>query len=424
MSKRCKHIFSLGVIFILSVVPGLALGIEVTLPGLPAKPDLADYIAALFNLAMGVAGGITLLSFIYGAFRYMTSAGNPEKMSDGKDRMLGSIFGMVLLLSSYLILTQINPQIIFTDLAPWPELPGVFLRYSTEKSIGAPTIVYDTNDLKEDNVIPQIEYRCESDRPNLPLLVFFYDGERLENFNKVVEISCGNSTSIIGRSYEMRFKTSGVYLYREGGCPSDGYRSDSYTTSAGILGEFDKDVRSIEIVNDTSEDQFWGAVLHGEPYFRGQCSSDVYINIDQDRDCFTVSPFASSITVFQWNPYWGSAGDGVKFFSRAHGKGGYHTVGDSEIDPWAFIDLADIDFDYTGTEVSPEERESCRTFDDCPGSIRMTGNYLVFIYALRPDGVTIDCAPYDSEVTRLKEKEWIHQEGRSPYKALIMPIVK
>ncbi|GAI38764.1 unnamed protein product, partial [marine sediment metagenome] len=48
---------------------------------------------------------------VYGGFLYLISAGAPVKMIAAKDQITGGILGLVILLSSYLILTTINPQL-------------------------------------------------------------------------------------------------------------------------------------------------------------------------------------------------------------------------------------------------------------------------------------------------------------------------
>src|SRR3990170_26235 len=68
------------------------------------KTPLPDYLRYIFNFSILIAGLIAFGSFIYGGFRYVSSVGNPTALSDARERIFASILGMVILLSSYLIL--------------------------------------------------------------------------------------------------------------------------------------------------------------------------------------------------------------------------------------------------------------------------------------------------------------------------------
>ena len=71
---------------------------------------LPDYIKYLFNFSLIIVGLIVFSALIIGGFLYLISSGNPSKL-DAKDRIFGALIGLVLLLSSWLILNTINPQL-------------------------------------------------------------------------------------------------------------------------------------------------------------------------------------------------------------------------------------------------------------------------------------------------------------------------
>lgn len=58
-------------------------------------------VGKLINTAMGVVGSLALLMFIYGGFTWMLSAGSSEKIKKGKDIVIWSALGMVLIFMSY-----------------------------------------------------------------------------------------------------------------------------------------------------------------------------------------------------------------------------------------------------------------------------------------------------------------------------------
>jgi len=98
---------------------------------------LPQYIKYIFNFAVAIAGLVAFGALIYGGFRYITSVGAPTAQIEAKDQIFAGIIGLVILLSSYLILTTINPQLVLLK-SPEPlritatEIPGVYL--STETS--------------------------------------------------------------------------------------------------------------------------------------------------------------------------------------------------------------------------------------------------------------------------------------------------
>ena len=80
------------------------------------KTGLPQYAKYIFNLAVMIVGLILLAVFIWGGILYLTSAGNVAKLGEAKERMASAFFGVVLLLSAYIILTTINPQLVIFEL--------------------------------------------------------------------------------------------------------------------------------------------------------------------------------------------------------------------------------------------------------------------------------------------------------------------
>jgi len=96
---------------------GFAQALEVeypTVPGapLPAEPTLPEYVRFIFNFSIIIAGLVAFFSLVYGGFRYLTSVGQAAAMADARAQITAGVTGLIILLSSYLILTTINPQLI------------------------------------------------------------------------------------------------------------------------------------------------------------------------------------------------------------------------------------------------------------------------------------------------------------------------
>ncbi len=103
---------------------------------------LPQYIKYIFNFSVAIAGLVVFGALIYGGFRYITSVGAPTAQTEAKDQIFAGVIGLVILLSSYLILTTINPQLVMLnlELVVWPELeytePGVYLLDENENILG------------------------------------------------------------------------------------------------------------------------------------------------------------------------------------------------------------------------------------------------------------------------------------------------
>jgi hypothetical protein len=58
-------------------------------------------IGRIINSVMGLVGSIALLMFIYGGFTWMTSGGSAEKVKKGREILMWSAIGLVIIFASY-----------------------------------------------------------------------------------------------------------------------------------------------------------------------------------------------------------------------------------------------------------------------------------------------------------------------------------
>ena len=101
--------------------------------------SIPEYVRYIFFLIIGISGLFAFGSLTYGGFRWMTSADNVEKLIDAKEQITAAIIGMIILLSSWMILNTLNPQLVILEeksLIPGiPELPtGVWLCKADKKA--------------------------------------------------------------------------------------------------------------------------------------------------------------------------------------------------------------------------------------------------------------------------------------------------
>lgn len=92
------------------------------LPGTsPDQPTtLPDYLSKLIPIIISVAGILAVVIIVIAGLQYITAAGNTSQIASAKSRIWSAIGGLLLLISSYLILNTINPDLLKLDLAISP----------------------------------------------------------------------------------------------------------------------------------------------------------------------------------------------------------------------------------------------------------------------------------------------------------------
>lgn len=132
--------FALFIFLLLPVVADAQRPLEVEYPpapGISERPTSADtdipvYVKYIFNFSLWITGFIALGALFYGGFRYLTSVGSPTALTDARNQILAALTGLLILASSWLILTAINPELIELKIKPAPRVlaslyPGVYL---------------------------------------------------------------------------------------------------------------------------------------------------------------------------------------------------------------------------------------------------------------------------------------------------------
>lgn len=78
---------------------------------IPQTTDLGTFINTAFKMAISIGAILAVLRIAYAGYQYMSSDAWGEK-SHAKEILADVTIGILLLLSIYLILNQINPQIL------------------------------------------------------------------------------------------------------------------------------------------------------------------------------------------------------------------------------------------------------------------------------------------------------------------------
>ena len=89
------------------------------LPYVPGGPDPATLegipglISYVYNLAFWIVGLAVFINIFWGGFIvFFGSAGNASKLSEGKKKITNAIYGLIILLSAWMILHTINPDLV------------------------------------------------------------------------------------------------------------------------------------------------------------------------------------------------------------------------------------------------------------------------------------------------------------------------
>jgi hypothetical protein len=65
--------------------------------------DINELIGFIIRAITGIVGSIALLMFVAGGFVWMTAAGNEERVKLGKNILIWSTLGLVVIFSAYAI---------------------------------------------------------------------------------------------------------------------------------------------------------------------------------------------------------------------------------------------------------------------------------------------------------------------------------
>jgi hypothetical protein len=326
MFQRKEKLFLILVSFLLLlfICFSYAFALEIKYPsmggqGLSEKPSFPEYVKYIFNFSIIIAGVIAFGVLVFSGIKILTSPDQPETIKDARTKITGAFLGIVILLSSYLLLTTINPQLSMLSLEPTKPTHGVYLiNAEGEKDYvpqSTPKITFDANSLEF--LSPKNELTS----------VFAYSGENYtgswqpvnNTIEKVGQIN-GTDISFTIRSIYFVWNRPGIYLYPEanlGGRPLYTISSISDLSSQN----FDNKTQSIEFKNKKEENLVYGTVLFTDANYKGTCGFNWTENINDLSNPggnyrSTKKPIGnntlSSFTIFtmEWEPKLGVAPTG------------------------------------------------------------------------------------------------------------------
>ncbi len=368
MRKEYSLIF---ILFIFLCVLGISdicsarAPLEVGYPPLPTgetvtqTTPLPEYIKYVFNFGVLMGFLATFISLIMGGFLYITSAGRPEKLKEAKAQIFAAISGMVFLITIYLIIITINPGLRVLGLPDLGDVPGIYLKVGGEW-IYQNWNVPDFQDSQIFNTPPTaIKYIC----PTVPgvgaigrdLIIRFYGNAKYRgSLIDTEEIACGHQTGTHGRSCEFSYKQPGIYLYKNTNC--QGKSSSVVLSSNRDLEEFENQVGSLKIVNNNSDNIYYGAILHKWRDYQDDCL--IILPVLPNNCLSNVSLPVSSITIYRYLP--NPDGNNVTFYRKPfyNNEGGTFAVGKSDI-----VNIYSKWLKYLRFNDVPKEEKECIAWD-------------------------------------------------------------
>ncbi|MDA3839621.1 MAG: hypothetical protein PF572_00895 [Patescibacteria group bacterium] len=86
------------------------------------KCSLNDIVQVGVNatqILLGLSGSVALLFFIYGGVTFLISGGSSEKVSKGKQILINSVIGLLIVFTSFMIIQFTMDTLGFTRDGPW-----------------------------------------------------------------------------------------------------------------------------------------------------------------------------------------------------------------------------------------------------------------------------------------------------------------
>lgn len=406
------------------------------------KTFLPAYIEYIFTWAIIIAGLLAFFALVYGGILYLTSAGNPSKMSDAREQIIAGFLGLIILLSSFLILNTIDPQLVILEKPKLEQAIGGIYAYVGLGCADEIENYYDDKVIITQTHIPEISKWLPKDEnkknqslkciefiskpENLTVNIFSdpnyggtkiaygskINGDYIKTAEKGVPKNIPDPTPDTGLSMILDYYLPGVYLYSNsddcGRNSTTGEIKDIkiklYKGSSATLPEFDNQTKSIKFIyGDWDNDKKiykskYAAILHEHENFMGQA-----MLFDQnERECLSLSenPVSadgpanigvSSITIYQ-KPIGDPIGNGVKFYEGKGMQGKYLADDDEKGDDKDITGDGyyknnglekDLNTNLTVKNPPPPDGDglpSEENFDNRATSMEMRGNYIALLF--------------------------------------------
>ncbi|MBU1131232.1 D-alanyl-D-alanine carboxypeptidase family protein [Patescibacteria group bacterium] len=168
---------------------------------------ITKYFGGLYRFFVSIAGIVAVFMITMGGVYWLFSGGNDQKITKAKEIILGAVFGLLLALSSYMILFNINPALVeFEDLP----VPAVVMEMSSLVTGACPSE-------SQVKIIPSIDKVSISSNCSNPRLT----QETIDKLKVASEKLNSNETLVITSAYRTYKKQKELYdCWKQGLCPN------------------------------------------------------------------------------------------------------------------------------------------------------------------------------------------------------------
>jgi len=389
--QKISLIFILSVVIIIFALPAYGAG--------EALEKLQKGVISAFKWGLSIAGLLAVISFMFGAIQYMLS-----KVAEGKERMIGSVLGLLLIFVSWMVLQTVNPKLTELSFNALPTGTGIFYVKDDDTKAPANMSEIDTSALIKLGY-KKILYSCIYPDIAPRLFAWSYDSTGLEGPVGMYKMKCNQTIALTDfKSFEMDFERPGIYFCTGTSCENS-VCSKVYTESVkNITGD---QIKSVMIINDWKDhgpgnsSGMMGVVLHASSDFEGGGDCDGPTTNDSVQDTkYTekCEPVRAGFTVRSADIFYlakdkKAAGSGIGFYSKSTGWNeaeeagtflltpekiaGSNKIGGLQLDP-----KNDMKFEYKRPDSTDAYQKSCKNFKECYDLKSMQtndGNYLVMI---------------------------------------------
>lgn len=328
----------LFITFLILLIPfGFVLGreTEVTYPIVPGairpvttRVLFTDYIKYAYNSIIVFSGLICFGTMIWAGSVYATSAGNPTKQKDARNRVLLAFIGSLIVLGSYLMANTINPQLINPSIGITP-VGGITLYSDVGCGGEGRNFNADSSDF---GLMPdgESEFTAQSlkfvsEAGDLQVVLYAdkeFKGHKIIADSQIGDL-CFNNLGGEKKSIQFKWQLPGIYFCTQtyNGTICDGTERYLGSDIAFLPEEIRGDVKGLKILNkeDPVNNGSFSVVLHQNENQEGMCLPIIgNVNVKVSTTDISSFPFLSATVFLKDLPRGHSDEEGVYLCEEAN----------------------------------------------------------------------------------------------------------
>lgn len=171
------------------------------IPGFSTTGGFCSYISAVYKFGIWAVGIAAMLMIMIGGYMYMMSAGNTASTGKAKSVITDAIIGLILALTSYLILYEINPNLLSCKISAGDGTAATRTQPAAQAPAGAAKPATGAGTCAGLN--SQVPAQCGDASPQLQTMLSCI-AEKLGNTVQISSISDGNGGLTCYSKYSLK----------------------------------------------------------------------------------------------------------------------------------------------------------------------------------------------------------------------------